>query len=108
MLSSAGELGILTSTRNGVPFSVLQDNKKVDFTALMYIFLEKLQLAGDCVFCLLWAPGSYKRWEWKRKHSWRFSFRAGASAGGWSSFRGCELKSKYVRNLHVVLHGLAG
>lgn len=50
MLSSADELESLISTRNDLPFSVLQGNKIVDFTALMCIFPEKLQLAWDCSF----------------------------------------------------------
>lgn len=86
MPSPAGELGILISSRNDLPFSVLQGNKIVDYAALMYSFPEKLQLPWDCIFCLLWAPGDYKSWEWKRKHLWQLSFRALASAGSWSSF----------------------
>lgn len=84
MPSPAGELGILILSRNDVPFLVLQGNKIVDYTALMYIFLEKLQLPWDCIFCPLWAPGDYKRREWK--HLWQLSFRALASAGNWLGF----------------------
>jgi len=47
MLSPAGELGMLSSCRNVLPFSVLQGNKIVDYVALMYIFPEKLQLPWD-------------------------------------------------------------
>lgn len=95
------------SSKNDLPFSVLQSNKTVDFTALMCIFREKLQLAWDCSFACFGPQAAINAGSGRGNICGSFLFRALVSAGSQSSL-GCVRQSQSMRDLYVVLHGLAG
>lgn len=99
MLSSADKLQSLISTRNDLPFSVLQSSKIVDFTDLMCIFPEKLQLAWDCSFACFGPQAAINAGSGRGNICGSFLQSFGVC---WKpvQLEVCETKSKHERFVH--------
>lgn len=99
MLSSADKLQSLISTRNDLPFSVLQSSKIVDFTDLMCIFPEELQLAWDCSFACFGPQAAINAGSGRGNICGSFLQSFGVC---WKpvQLEVCETKSKHERFVH--------
>lgn len=99
MLSSADKLESLISTRNDLPFSVLQSSKIVDFTDLMCIFPEELQLAWDCSFACFGPQAAINAGSGRGNICGSFLQSFGVC---WKpvQLEVCETKSKHERFVH--------